>query len=78
MGVVSRWVEPQQGADQQEEDSVSVCHHGLSDGRLLHPQPHRHQLHHHGEYTTWTGPVPDWTWLSCLFGYHEVTSLQDQ
>lgn len=24
--------------------------HGLSDGCLVRPQPHCHQLHHHGEY----------------------------
>lgn len=26
--------------------------HGLSDGRLVRPQPHCHQLHHYGEYRT--------------------------
>lgn len=51
-------------SDQTVRVFLSVGH-GLSDGRLVRPQPHCHQLHHHGEYWTRTGPGPgldsDWT-----------------
>lgn len=65
-------------SDVYEGGGVTPCHgrHGLPDGSVVRPQPHCHQLDHHGEYWTWTqtrhGPKPgltldldldtDWRW----------------